>query len=69
MAVTAPPWERAEPLPWPYLPTRGAAELMWAAVTDHSPDPKALVMLGAWTVALAALAVLAYRRDEGRRFR
>jgi len=42
---------------------------MWAAVTDHSPDPKALVMLGAWTVALAALAVLAYRRDEGRRFR
>jgi ABC-2 type transport system permease protein len=53
----------------PYLPTRGAAELMWAAVTDHSPDPKALLMLGIWTVALAALASLAYRRDQGRRFR
>ena len=53
----------------PYLPTRGAAELMWAAVLDHSPDPKALVMLGVWTVALAGLAVLAYRNDQGRRFR
>jgi ABC-2 type transport system permease protein len=53
----------------PYLPTRGAVELMWAAVADHSPDPLALAMLGAWTVVLAGLAVLAYRRDESRRFR
>jgi hypothetical protein len=53
----------------PYLPTRGAVELMWAAVADFSPDPKALVMLGVWTVALAGLAVLAYRTDQGRRFR
>jgi ABC-2 type transport system permease protein len=53
----------------PYLPTRGAAELMWTAVTDHSPDPKALVMLGAWTVVLAALAALTFRLDQGRRFR
>jgi ABC-2 type transport system permease protein len=53
----------------PYLPTRGTAELMWAAVTDHSPDPTALFMLGIWTVALAALASLAYRLDQGRRFR
>jgi ABC-2 type transport system permease protein len=42
---------------------------MWAAVTDHSPDPTALLMLGVWTVALGALAVLAYRLDQGRRFR
>jgi ABC-2 type transport system permease protein len=53
----------------PYLPTRGAVELMWAAVADFSPDPKALVMLGVWTVVLAGLAVLAYRADQGRRFR
>lgn len=52
----------------PYLPTRGAVELMWAAVTDWRPDPRALIMLGVWVVVLAALAGWAYRRDEGRRF-
>ncbi|MFI7210629.1 ABC transporter permease [Micromonospora maritima] len=52
----------------PYLPTRGAVELMWAAVTDWQPDPLALVMLVVWVVALAAVAGWAYRRDEGRRF-
>jgi ABC-2 type transport system permease protein len=53
----------------PYLPTRGAVELMWAAVGDWRPDPLAMVMLGVWVVVLAALAGWAYRRDEGRRFR
>ncbi|MEV0152916.1 ABC transporter permease [Micromonospora sp. NPDC050686] len=52
----------------PYLPSRGAVELMWAAVTDWRPDPVALGMLGVWIVALAGLAGWAYRRDEGRRF-
>ncbi|MFJ8831532.1 ABC transporter permease [Micromonospora aurantiaca] len=52
----------------PYLPTRGAVELIWAAVTDWQPDPRALVMLVVWVVALAAVAGWAYRRDEGRRF-
>ncbi|MGC5017218.1 ABC transporter permease [Micromonospora sp. DT47] len=52
----------------PYLPTRGAVELMWTAVTDWRPNPVSLVMLGVWVVALAALAGWAYRRDEGRRF-
>ncbi len=52
----------------PYLPTRGAVELMWAAVGDFTPDRTALFMLVAWTVAMALLAVWAYRRDEGRRF-
>lgn len=52
----------------PYLPTRGAAELMWTAVGDFRPDPTALVMLGVWIVALAGIAGWAYRRDEGRRF-
>ncbi|SCG62847.1 ABC transporter permease [Micromonospora coxensis] len=52
----------------PYLPTRGAVELMWAACTDWRPAPRALVSLVAWVVVLAALAGWAYRRDEGRRF-
>lgn len=53
----------------PYLPTRGAVELMWAAVGDFTVDPTSVIMLGVWIVILAALAAWAYRRDEGRRFR
>ncbi|MFE9691642.1 ABC transporter permease [Micromonospora sp. NPDC005806] len=52
----------------PYLPTRGAVELMWAAVTDWRPNPVSMVMLAVWIVVLAAIAGWAYRRDEGRRF-
>lgn len=52
----------------PFLPTRGAVELMWAAVGDFAIDPLALAMLGVWIVVLAVLAAWAYRRDEGRRF-
>ncbi len=52
----------------PYLPTRGAVELLWAAVTDFRPDTRALVMLAVWVLVLAAAAGWAYRRDEGRRF-
>jgi ABC-2 type transport system permease protein len=52
----------------PYLPTRGAAELMWWAVAGIRPNPVAMVALAVWTVVLLALATWAYRRDEGRRF-
>lgn len=52
----------------PYLPTRGAVELMWAAVGDFKPNPVSLIALAGWIVVLAVLAVWAYRRDEGRRF-
>lgn len=52
----------------PYVPTRGAGELMWWAIADNRPDTVALVMLAAWTVVLGAAAAWAYRRDEGRRF-
>jgi ABC-2 type transport system permease protein len=52
----------------PYLPTRGAVELMWAAVGDYPVDGTALVMLGVWIVAMGTLAVWSFRRDEGRRF-
>ncbi|MEV5690624.1 ABC transporter permease [Micromonospora globbae] len=52
----------------PYLPTRGAVELMWAAVGDYPVRPLSLAMLGVWVVVMAGLAGWAYRRDEGRRF-
>ena len=52
----------------PYLPTGGAARLMWAAVGDFPLHPASLAALAGWIVALGAVAVWAYRRDEGRRF-
>jgi ABC-2 type transport system permease protein len=52
----------------PYLPTGGAVRLMWAAVGDYPLKPGSVASLIAWTIALGALAVWAYRRDEGRRF-
>jgi ABC-2 type transport system permease protein len=52
----------------PYLPTGGAARLMWAAVGDFPFDLSATLALGGWTAVLAGVAVWAYRRDEGRRF-
>ncbi|WP_299537448.1 ABC transporter permease [uncultured Streptomyces sp.] len=53
----------------PYIPIRGAAELVWAAVSDYSPRPVSLISQGVWTVVLAFVAHRAYRADEGRRFR
>ncbi|MFI7701596.1 hypothetical protein [Nonomuraea sp. NPDC049480] len=53
----------------PYLPTRGATDLVLAALIDHPLDPTSLAMLAAWAVGLGALTVWGYRRDEGRRFR
>lgn len=38
----------------PWLPTRGATDLVLAAPTDYSPNPTALVMLAVWTVAVGA---------------
>jgi ABC-2 type transport system permease protein len=52
----------------PYLPTGGAARLMWAAVGDFPFDLSSTLALVGWTVVLAWVAVWAYRRDEGRRF-
>ena len=53
----------------PFLPTRGAVELVWTATTDFSPEPTSLIALGVWTAATAGTAVWAFRRDQGRRFR
>jgi ABC-2 type transport system permease protein len=52
----------------PYLPTGSAVRLMWAAVGDFPLDATIVSTLVGWTIGLAALAVWAYRRDEGRRF-
>ncbi|MFB7452756.1 ABC transporter permease [Streptomyces sp. NPDC056194] len=52
----------------PFTPTRGAAELMWAAVGDYHMNPVTAVAFAVWTVLLAVLSVYAYRRDEGQRF-
>ncbi|GGK70714.1 hypothetical protein Ppa06_35730 [Planomonospora parontospora subsp. parontospora] len=52
----------------PYVPTRGAAELIWWAIAGVRPDAVSLVMLAVWTGAMAVAAAWAYRRDEGRRF-
>jgi ABC-2 type transport system permease protein len=52
----------------PLLPTGGAVRLMWAAVGDYPVNPGSVASLIAWTLLLGAIAVWAYRRDEGRRF-
>jgi ABC-2 type transport system permease protein len=51
------------------LPSRAARDLVVEVTTGIEGSPWALPVLLAWTAAFAALAVLAYRRDEGRRFR
>jgi ABC-2 type transport system permease protein len=53
----------------PYLPTRSAVELVWAAISDFPLQRTSLVMLGVWILVFGLAAVWAYRRDEGRRFR
>ncbi|WP_117209339.1 ABC transporter permease [Allorhizocola rhizosphaerae] len=62
----APGW--LEPIS-PFLPTRGAAELLWASAGGWQPNTTAVVMLAVWTVVLAVAGAAAYRRDEGRRYR
>ncbi|MDF5757041.1 ABC transporter permease [Spongiactinospora sp. TRM90649] len=52
----------------PYLPSRGAVELVWAAAGGPPATTTAIVMLVVWTAVAAIGAVWAYRRDEGARF-
>lgn len=51
------------------LPTRVPRDLLVTVLTGTPPSTAAVTMLAVWTVLLAALAVWAYQRDEGRRFR
>jgi len=50
-------------------PTRAARDLLDQALTGTTPYAGAWLVLLGWTVVFAVLAVGAYRRDEGRRFR
>jgi ABC-2 type transport system permease protein len=52
-----------------WLPTRAARDLVVAAATGVDLPGSTLLVLGGWTVLMGSLAVWAYRRDEGRRFR
>ena len=51
------------------LPTRAGRDLLVGAVTGAEVYALAWPVLLAWTALFTALAVVAYRRDEGRRFR
>lgn len=50
-------------------PTRAGRDLLVGALTGEDVYAGAWPVLLAWTALFAALAVWAYRRDEGRRFR
>lgn len=51
------------------LPTRAARDVVIDVATGYPAYGLALPVLVGWTVLFAALAVTAYRKDEGRRFR
>lgn len=51
------------------LPSRAARDVMVQVTTGEAAYTLALPLLIAWTVVFTLLAVWAYRRDEGRRFR
>lgn len=51
------------------LPSRAARDVMVQVATGEAAYALAVPLLIAWTVIFALLAVWAYRRDEGRRFR
>jgi len=50
-------------------PTRAGRDLLVQATTGAEAYTLALPVLAGWTLLFAALAVLSYRNDEGRRFR
>ena len=52
-----------------WLPTRAGRDLVVTASTGVGLPGTTLLVLAAWIVITGSLAVWAYRRDEGRRFR
>lgn len=51
------------------LPSRAGRDLLVQALTGQPAFALAVPVLAGWAVLFAVLAVWAYRRDEGRRFR
>jgi len=51
------------------LPTRAGRDLVVSAATGAGVPGSTVFALAGWTVITGSLAVWAYRRDEGRRFR
>jgi len=51
------------------LPSRAGRDVAVAAAIGDPAPVGSLAVVAVWTVVLGTLAVLAYRRDEGRRFR
>lgn len=52
----------------PFVPTRGATDLVLVALTGRSVASLSLVMLAVWIIVLAGLTVWGHRRDQVRRF-
>lgn len=52
-----------------WLPSRAGRDLVVHVLTGEAAYALALPLLAGWGVLFTALAVFAYRRDEGRRFR
>jgi len=54
----------------PYLPAYRTAQLAWTTIGagDGSPLGVHLLWLGGYTVLFLALALAAYRRDEGKNY-
>jgi ABC-2 type transport system permease protein len=53
----------------PLTPTRQFGNVLWGAAAGHVWRPRDWLLLVAWSVVFAGLAVWGYRRDEGRRYR
>jgi ABC-2 type transport system permease protein len=51
------------------LPSRAARDLVVGIATGTTVPVTTLLVLAGWTLVTGALALVAYRRDEGRRFR
>jgi len=51
------------------LPSRGGRDLVVSQLTSSAVPPEAWVNVAVWSLLMGGLAVWAYRRDEGRRFR
>jgi ABC-2 type transport system permease protein len=52
----------------PFLPTRQYGELLWGISQPGHDAVHAMFVLGYYTIAFTALAIIGYRRDEKARY-